>query len=138
MYIFLIVCAYVCLVYLFFFFKQKTAYEMRISDWSSDVCSSDLKAALTSRGCAWRACLRARNSLKTACQGRPESGWAISSSWRVCRISRPGCWTRSAERWKVAGRCCPKPLRSEEGRVGKEGVRSCSTRWSGVNYKKKI
>src|SRR3546814_10539290 len=30
-----------CLV-LFFFFKQKTAYEMRISDWSSDVCSSDL------------------------------------------------------------------------------------------------
>src|SRR3546814_9625819 len=31
---------YNCL--LFFFFKQKTAYEMRISDWSSDVCSSDL------------------------------------------------------------------------------------------------
>src|SRR3546814_9717530 len=31
-------------MYLFFFFKQKTAYEMRISDWSSDVCSSDLNA----------------------------------------------------------------------------------------------
>src|SRR3546814_1579133 len=30
------------LTFLFFFFKQKTAYEMRISDWSSDVCSSDL------------------------------------------------------------------------------------------------
>src|SRR3546814_4422433 len=29
-------------LYYFFFFKQKTAYEMRISDWSSDVCSSDL------------------------------------------------------------------------------------------------
>src|SRR3546814_2558082 len=29
-------------MWLFFFFKQKTAYEMRISDWSSDVCSSDL------------------------------------------------------------------------------------------------
>src|SRR3546814_3299470 len=29
----------------FFFFKQKTAYEMRISDWSSDVCSSDLDAS---------------------------------------------------------------------------------------------
>src|SRR3546814_13080121 len=29
-------------VWCFFFFKQKTAYEMRISDWSSDVCSSDL------------------------------------------------------------------------------------------------
>src|SRR3546814_7067142 len=33
-------CVNVCIV--FFFFKQKTAYEMRISDWSSDVCSSDL------------------------------------------------------------------------------------------------
>src|SRR3546814_6556336 len=32
---------YVCIFFLFFF-KQKTAYEMRISDWSSDVCSSDL------------------------------------------------------------------------------------------------
>src|SRR3546814_9562663 len=31
-----------CLFFCFFFFKQKTAYEMRISDWSSDVCSSDL------------------------------------------------------------------------------------------------
>src|SRR3546814_16507895 len=31
-------------VFWFFFFKQKTAYEMRISDWSSDVCSSDLLA----------------------------------------------------------------------------------------------
>src|SRR3546814_13817749 len=30
----------------FFFFKQKTAYEMRISDWSSDVCSSDLPKAI--------------------------------------------------------------------------------------------
>src|SRR3546814_1257239 len=29
---------------IFFFFKQKTAYEMRISDWSSDVCSSDLRS----------------------------------------------------------------------------------------------
>src|SRR3546814_8944724 len=31
-----------CSCVVFFFFKQKTAYEMRISDWSSDVCSSDL------------------------------------------------------------------------------------------------
>src|SRR3546814_1651698 len=35
---------------LFFFFKQKTAYEMRISDWSSDVCSSDLLPALGASG----------------------------------------------------------------------------------------
>src|SRR3546814_7145808 len=34
-------CVCACLL-LVFFFKQKTAYEMRISDWSSDVCSSDL------------------------------------------------------------------------------------------------
>src|SRR3546814_15854788 len=34
-------------VLLFFFFKQKTAYEMRISDWSSDVCSSDLNGGQT-------------------------------------------------------------------------------------------
>src|SRR3546814_5552795 len=39
------VCASFCVIsvwLLFVFFKQKTAYEMRISDWSSDVCSSDL------------------------------------------------------------------------------------------------
>src|SRR3546814_3209736 len=47
-----IYCVFVCLLFwfllvsvlFFFFFKQKTAYEMRISDWSSDVCSSDLAA----------------------------------------------------------------------------------------------
>src|SRR3546814_18709602 len=33
------------ILFWFFFFKQKTAYEMRISDWSSDVCSSDLRHA---------------------------------------------------------------------------------------------
>src|SRR3546814_4129514 len=33
---------FLCVFVFFFFFKQKTAYEMRISDWSSDVCSSDL------------------------------------------------------------------------------------------------
>src|SRR3546814_4584109 len=36
--------------YCLFFFKQKTAYEMRISDWSSDVCSSDLLDHLANRG----------------------------------------------------------------------------------------
>src|SRR3546814_10869861 len=38
------------LVVIVFFFKQKTAYEMRISDWSSDVCSSDLPAGVVPRG----------------------------------------------------------------------------------------
>src|SRR3546814_1118231 len=45
---------------LFFFFKQKTAYEMRISDWSSDVCSSDLE------GCGAR-----RLSLLCRCDAQP-------------------------------------------------------------------
>src|SRR3546814_9448253 len=38
MYVRSVLCRF---VFFFFFFKQKTAYEMRISDWSSDVCSSD-------------------------------------------------------------------------------------------------
>src|SRR3546814_6346171 len=38
---------YFLLFFVVFFFKQKTAYEMRISDWSSDVCSSDLRMVLT-------------------------------------------------------------------------------------------
>src|SRR3546814_949457 len=36
----------ICVFFVLFFFKQKTAYEMRISDWSSDVCSSDLLAVV--------------------------------------------------------------------------------------------
>src|SRR3546814_7956429 len=52
---------------MFFFFKQKTAYEMRISDWSSDVCSSDLKESeglilLTSNGDIVNEILRAENA----------------------------------------------------------------------------
>src|SRR3546814_2907102 len=42
-----VVCG--CALVFFFFFKQKTAYEMRISDWSSDVCSSDLKVPVAER-----------------------------------------------------------------------------------------
>src|SRR3546814_8433389 len=47
------------LLFCFFFFKQKTAYEMRISDWSSDVCSSDLGE----RGVDLEAALRAQRRL---------------------------------------------------------------------------
>src|SRR3546814_2036211 len=46
----LVVCCFSLVLrvfsFVFFFFKQKTAYEMRISDWSSDVCSSDLMTNL--------------------------------------------------------------------------------------------
>src|SRR3546814_1445026 len=42
---FALILVFVLLIWRFiFFFKQKTAYEMRISDWSSDVCSSDLSS----------------------------------------------------------------------------------------------
>src|SRR3546814_1159700 len=46
MFVFSVCGVYDCLrvICFLFFFKQKTAYEMRISDWSSDVCSSDLRA----------------------------------------------------------------------------------------------
>src|SRR3546814_59332 len=47
----------------FFFFKQKTAYEMRISDWSSDVCSSETASAGLHR-CRW---LRPKRSVRRSC-----------------------------------------------------------------------
>src|SRR3546814_5072916 len=43
------ICMSVRVLFFVFFFKQKTAYEMRISDWSSDVCSSDLRRRITYR-----------------------------------------------------------------------------------------
>src|SRR3546814_9621232 len=45
-------------LHMFFFFKQKTAYEMRISDWSSDVCSSDLSVRPALNTCAFSAVKR--------------------------------------------------------------------------------
>src|SRR3546814_9829000 len=68
----LFVCVY------FFFFKQKTAYEMRISDWSSDVCSSDLSSRVEG-GCiasdmadllmmrSWRLLRQTRRRPPSAC-----------------------------------------------------------------------
>src|SRR3546814_3728753 len=64
----------------FFFFKQKTAYEMRISDWSSDVCSSDLRIEGQVRGVAQmieddRYCIDVLNQVQAikAALGRAES-----------------------------------------------------------------
>src|SRR3546814_3138985 len=64
------VCLYVLHVIVFFFFKQKTAYEMRISDWSSDVCSSDLRAARR-RGGADRGADRAAARFAFRLYGKP-------------------------------------------------------------------
>src|SRR3546814_10094755 len=49
---------------MFFFFKQKTAYEMRISDWSSDVCSSDLMKGLLRYGRSLRVPARKRRCIE--------------------------------------------------------------------------
>src|SRR3546814_19647859 len=81
---------YVCI--LFFFFKQKTAYEMRISDWSSDVCSSDLMreggvVLVTGRAYATRAGVVAAEEIFYDQAARPDGkgpwlGEADKVSWR--------------------------------------------------------
>src|SRR3546814_7749993 len=62
LYLVLVCSCYMFVLYIFFFFfKQKTAYELRISDWSSDVCSSDLHAAVTLAVETRTGCPSARN-----------------------------------------------------------------------------
>src|SRR3546814_6541710 len=62
---------------LFFFFKQKTAYEMRISDWSSDVCSSDLPDAVRQEF------VRATRSLMRIMDERTRDGYVFRTDLRV-------------------------------------------------------
>src|SRR3546814_2368044 len=90
-----------CLQLCFFFFKQKTAYEMRISDWSSDVCSSDLvsQALFSQRPGRYRI-----DPAKVGPDPRLRGG--ASGSLSMARG------------------------RSEERRVGKECVSTCRSRWS--------
>src|SRR3546814_8912080 len=93
---------------LFFFFKQKTAYEMRISDWSSDVCSSDLRTLLDPRR-------------------QPEQRIADDDSGMMrgdVRELRPPRHVADGVHPPVAR------ARSEERRVGKECVSTCRSRWS--------
>src|SRR3546814_10192737 len=90
----------VCIVCVFFFFKQKTAYELRISDWSSDVCSSDLLAVQEAVGRILG--LGARPSEKTvralAEPWRPHRGAAAIFSWHCynmdVKIGRASCRER--------------------------------------------
>src|SRR3546814_6983255 len=96
------VCSIVECVIFFFFFKQKTAYEMRISDWSSDVCSSDLTDA-------------AVLALK--------AGVDIDMMADAYRKGLPVALKQ--------GRVTMAEIdRSEERRVGKECVSTCRSRWS--------
>src|SRR3546814_19161343 len=78
--VFLFAChgVLVCKYFIFFFFKQKTAYEVRISDWSSDVCSSDLRAR-RGDGLA-RACAIARD-LARAAGAQAGGAFRMRSRW---------------------------------------------------------
>src|SRR3546814_10132436 len=95
------------LLLFFFFFKQKTAYEMRISDWSSDVCSSDLK-------------------MRRHCVPLPDYAVGFVDRWfeRAAHPDRGLLEAIGADMWEQV------KVRSEERRVGKECVRTCRSRWS--------
>src|SRR3546814_3213103 len=107
----------------FFFFKQKTAYEMRISDWSSDVCSSDLEAAEGPAG-------RARHG-DPHHHPRPWGGRQRGRRGGG-HVPRRGDGERHAGGYfQGAPASLPqRPARSEERRVGKEGVSTCRSWWS--------
>src|SRR3546814_10210864 len=103
----------------FFFFKQKTAYEIRISDWSSDVCSSDLlvsHAVSNSQGSA--------DPVGTLLAGHFLDGQRVENLQSqvdgVLRLLPAGEEERT---WRYLD------TRSEERRVGKECVSTCRNRW---------
>src|SRR3546814_8048720 len=100
------------LVLLFFFFKQKTAYEMRISDWSSDVCSSDLGSARRDH------VVLARDSGEQLVIGVDEQLHAFIEQ---------SCDNLGERQLQRIDR---REYRSEERRVGKECVSTCRSRWS--------
>src|SRR3546814_10078381 len=80
----------------FFFFKQKTAYEMRISDWSSDVCSSDLQQRRRRRDPAGRP-QPFPASLRTVQARACATGGGFDAD-RICRRSVPSGAGRSRHR----------------------------------------
>src|SRR3546814_9633213 len=99
---------------LFFFFKQKTAYEMRISDWSSDVCSSDLLVADKSE-------LAAGDLVFFGRRGRVDHVGIYVGEGRFVHAPSTGKDVMVSD--LDSGR-------SEERRVGKECVSTCRSRWS--------
>src|SRR3546814_4973497 len=101
---------------LFFFFKQKTAYEMRISDWSSDVCSSDLvEFAVVEEH---QPVGRQRRDLTAQLAADRSSGPGHQHAPACHQLSDCGEVERHLR------------TRSEERRVGKECVSTCRSRWS--------
>src|SRR3546814_15226104 len=117
----------------FFFFKQKTAYDMRISDWSSDVCSSDLGTRHHANREAWR--ISMPHHLGYGHFGEHRSRGDGDTSYG--REHRVGTHSGQAQ---PPFEFAQQPLkdiegiaphsRSEERRVGKECVSTCRSRWS--------
>src|SRR3546814_2431885 len=101
-----------------FFFKQKTAYEMRISDWSSDVCSSDLQLHICDQN------VRGKATQQLATLGNRACGFHLVAT-PTQRFSDDG-----ADRLIVIHHQYASLGRSEERRVGKECVSTCRSRWS--------
>src|SRR3546814_15620776 len=106
-----------------FFFKQKTAYEMRISDWSSDVCSSDLVLEVAG-GDGPRVALVPR-------LGEMGDDVGLFQSRDGVQRHEPGIARADADAAETGS-----VSRSEERRVGKECVRTCCSRWSPYLYTK--
>src|SRR3546814_1868801 len=110
----------------FFFFKQKTEYEMRISDWSSDVCSSDLIARLrrvfdlAADPVAIAADLGADAVLAPLVAARP--GLRVPGAWDGFELA-----VRAILGQQIT---VGAATRSEERRVGKECVSTCRSRGS--------
>src|SRR3546814_18269878 len=108
----------------FCFFKQKTAYECRISDWSSDVCSSDLLTTISANCCG----SSSRPTVSTLSWKAPDVGtgcW-FNAPEAICRLfARSASTTAPAARFRAV-----ISSRSEERRVGKECVRTCRYRGS--------
>src|SRR3546814_12147040 len=114
---------------LVFFFKQKTAYEMRISDWSSDVCSSDLTGER--RAGAHYTPPEVSRRVAAMALGGPGAG-----ARRVVGMScGGGALLLAAGDALVAAGADP---RSEERRVGKECFSTCRSRWSPSQSKNNI
>src|SRR3546814_5137013 len=108
-----------------FFFKQKTAYEMRISDWSSDVCSSDLEQDAGERGDSGRH----REELQEL------ADVAVVAVAPILPIVKMGQLFgikphRAGGGFAHFGARRGGQQRSEERRVGKECVSTCRSRWS--------
>src|SRR3546814_8747364 len=107
-------------VYVVCFFKQKTAYDMRISDWSSDVCSSDLRDR---RHDAFIAV--ARHGIEHA--ARKPGGSLRQRRQAVGKSFRQEAGWNRGHGLAFSGLCAQ---RSEERRVGEECVSTFRFRWS--------